>query len=258
MKRLYQLIYFSCFILIPVLTNQSLSAQNYVAEYQSIDHSKNATGSLVFNTKEWLYDVTTLMEPEVTWESSDIDVSELNEKAPLTTKPFSTFNFRSLDKNEYLDEELSFSLGRTSKSYVIRGELEKPEWNILSDSVKMIEGYTCLMAKGFVRGRDYTVWFTPDIAVSAGPWKLWGLPGLIVDARADDGAVEFTMTSLKQTDMLPKKPKVAKTVSPEEYKALFQDEIKKFSRRIQSLSDGSTEFTVTGITNTNPDKSLFE
>ena len=247
MKRLL-IIFLSCYCAV-----NNLFAQNYIAEYNSIETGRT---QLLFNANEWHYDVTTTLE--ITIESSDIDVGDLNEKTPTPSKSISLFNYRSLDKNEYLDEELSFLFVNPSKSYVIRGKLEKPEWNILSDSVKMIEGYTCLMAKGFVRGRDYTVWFTPDIPVSAGPWKIWGLPGLIVDVQSDDGEVEITMTSLKQTNIFPQKPKVAKTVSPEEFKVLFQNEMKKFSRRMQSLSEGSSEVTVSNITIMHPDKSLFE
>jgi GLPGLI family protein len=126
----------------------------------------------------------------------------------------------------------------------------------------MIENYTCVMAKGFVCGRNYTVWFTPDIPVSAGPWKLWGLPGLIVSALSDDDVVEITMTSLKQTDILPKEPEVFKTVSPNEFKNLLREGLKKFSREIRALvssTSDSAEVEITSISlDRYADKSLVE
>jgi len=128
---------------------------------------------------------------------------------------------------------------------------------IVPDSTKTIENYTCLMAKGHVRGRDYTVWFTPDIPVSAGPWKLWGLPGLIVDARSDDKLVNCYMISLKKTDAEPVEPIVKTTVTHEEYKVLFNDAFKKLSRSIQATSE-SMDIDVKISVNNHPDKSLFE
>jgi len=240
-KLLLFLVYCYCIVF-------SISAQNYIAEYQS----GKTKGKLLFDAVSWRYDVTDLLEISV--KSDDMGVDE---NSSPSAKSISTFNYRSLDKNEYLDEELLY--GGTSKSCVIRGELEKPEWNILSDSVKTIESYTCLMAKGFVRGRNYIVWFTPDIPVSAGPWKLWGLPGLIMDARSDDGLVSISLTSLKQTDLLPQRPTVKNTVTPAEFKAQLNEALKKFTRKIQGLAiDRNTEVNVTNININHPDKSLFE
>ena len=142
--------------------------------------------------------------------------------------------------------------------YVIKGELIKPYWTIVSDSIKTIENYTCLMAKGHVCGRDYTVWFTPDIPVSAGPWKLWGLPGLIVSAQSDDKVVSLDMISLKQTNVLPKEPTVTKTLTPAEFKAQFNDALNKLKRRIQSIDVGRDAQIDVNIAITHPDKSLFE
>lgn len=54
-------------------------------------------------------------------------------------------------------------------------------WNLTSD-VKNIAGYACHRATTRFRGRDWTVWFTPEIPVDCGLWKFNGLPGLILEA----------------------------------------------------------------------------
>lgn len=54
-----------------------------------------------------------------------------------------------------------------------------------------ILGYDCARATTTFRGRSYTVWFTPEIPIPSGPWKLGGLPGLILKAEDETGAYKF-------------------------------------------------------------------
>ena len=59
-------------------------------------------------------------------------------------------------------------------------------------------GYACLQAKARVYGRDWTVWFAPEIPLAFGPYVLGGLPGLILDAEDADGLFHFTAVGLEQ------------------------------------------------------------
>ena len=62
------------------------------------------------------------------------------------------------------------------------------EWSIMEDSTKTILGYDCIMAKSNYHGRTWTVWFTTEVPIQDGPWKLQGLPGIILSA---DGGNDF-------------------------------------------------------------------
>ena len=63
-------------------------------------------------------------------------------------------------------------------------------WELL-DETKNINSFSCQKAIGNFRGRTYTVWFTNDIPVSLGPWKLNGLPGLILEATDSLNQFQF-------------------------------------------------------------------
>ena len=74
---------------------------------------------------------------------------------------------------------------------------ERPEWQLHPDTM-IILSYPCQKATCRFKGRDYTVWYTMDIPVSDGPWKLHGLPGLILKAEDSRRHFSFTCTGLEQ------------------------------------------------------------
>lgn len=77
---------------------------------------------------------------------------------------------------------------------------EKPQWEI-GDSTKMILGYECVEATSDYRGRKWTAWFAPDIPLQEGPWKLCGLPGLILEAADSRREFHFLANGLKQNGL---------------------------------------------------------
>ena len=71
------------------------------------------------------------------------------------------------------------------------------EWTF-GNGQKEICGYPCKEAKTSYGGREWTVWFAPSIPSNAGPWKLGGLPGLIMEAQDAEGIHHFTATALRK------------------------------------------------------------
>lgn len=86
------------------------------------------------------------------------------------------------------------------KDYIYEEDLEKPQWKIYTDESMTIADYQCQKAQTDFRGRTWTVWFTADIPISDGPWKLCGLPGLILKAEDGKGEFLFDCIEIKNTD----------------------------------------------------------
>ena len=81
--------------------------------------------------------------------------------------------------------------------YKYTESVPKIKWKIESGQ-KEILGYKCQQALCTFRGRQYEVWFTTDIPLSYGPWKLQGLPGLILEAKDSKGEYHFTAVGIEK------------------------------------------------------------
>jgi GLPGLI family protein len=82
---------------------------------------------------------------------------------------------------------LYFTHGRISTRDKINGLFE---WQLLKGDT-VICGYPCKKAKTKFRGRIWTVWYTPLLPYSDGPWKFCGLPGLVLEAHEAEGKLAF-------------------------------------------------------------------
>ena len=89
---------------------------------------------------------------------------------------------------------------------------DEMQWTLLPDSTNVILGYDCNLAESYYHGRHWKAWFAPEIPLCFGPWKLHGLPGLILKAEAD-GGFSFHATGLQHSDRI-----MSPMYSAEEYK----------------------------------------
>ena len=115
---------------------------------------------------------------------------------------FKTYNMYRPDFKEFLLENantkrLSYYGKVSIDSYTYQEDIPQIDW-VLSDSTKMICGFLCHQATAVFRGRNWIVWFC-DIPKSVGPWKLNGLPGLILEAQSEDKEHTFTAISVRKS-----------------------------------------------------------
>ncbi|MDE6142785.1 MAG: GLPGLI family protein [Muribaculaceae bacterium] len=104
---------------------------------------------------------------------------------------------------------------------------ESQKWEIC-DSTKNILGYDCIMACADYRGRHWTAWFAPDIPIQDGPWKLSGLPGLILEATENSGQHQFTATGINAT-----KKQITQNLGSDHYERTNRIDMLKTLRRFE-------------------------
>ena len=109
--------------------------------------------------------------------------------------------------------------------------LAEMTWQI-GDSTKIVLGYECVMAETDYHGRHWTVWFTPEIPVQDGPWKLCGLPGLILEATEPTGQHKFIATGIESGNR-----EIMPIYSPKKYDRMTRKEMLRGLR--QYLTNGA-------------------
>lgn len=87
--------------------------------------------------------------------------------------------------------------------YTYAESLQGQSW-LIGPEKKKIHNYVCQKATTTYLGRKYIAWFTPEIPVSEGPWKFYGLPGLILDVSDERKDYHFMCIGIEK--MKNKKP----------------------------------------------------
>lgn len=81
-------------------------------------------------------------------------------------------------------------------NFRVEEKADVPEWKIVPDSVKTLLGYRCRMAVAKYKGRLWKAWYAEEVPIDNGPWKLQGLPGLILQAYDDNREFRFTAVGM--------------------------------------------------------------
>jgi GLPGLI family protein len=121
-----------------------------------------------------------------------------NDTSKLITTPVDEKKKNAVYVNLKTNRMISRQKADTER-VIVSDTLDFIDWGIQSQT-RLIGNIKCQKAQAQVRGRYYTAWFAPEIPISLGPWKLHGLPGLILEAKSADNAVEFKFESLKMPD----------------------------------------------------------
>lgn len=104
-----------------------------------------------------------------------------------------------ITKSKSDDKMMTFDIASATKFHWME-PMPHIEWNV-SDSTMNIMGYECFMATADYHGRKWIAWFAPEIPVSDGPWKLCGLPGIILQAECDGDNTVLKLTAYNRPEI---------------------------------------------------------
>src|SRR6478735_8286172 len=107
----------------------------------------------------------------------------------------------SFFKNQH-SSQLSYLASANGKLFSVDEKIPAIEWNITQET-KEIKGLQCQKATCDFKGRSYEAWFCSQLPYSNGPWKLGGLPGLIIEAYDAKKEVVFSFVSFENATGTP-------------------------------------------------------
>ena len=110
-------------------------------------------------------------------EMKDLNTPEYEKKYPLSTGNNDRI-YRNLEQGKISTYSTVFGT-----HYLITEDISIPDWTIYEDSTLTVLGMECKKATTNFRGRYWEAWYTEEIPIGQGPWKLCGLPGMILKAN---------------------------------------------------------------------------
>ncbi len=106
----------------------------------------------------------------------------------------------------YFEQEVNTSLPANKinvfcdmapERYKYEQQLPLITWEETEDT-DTVCGYLCKKAIGNYGGKKWTAWYSEEIAIPFGPWKIFGLPGLVLKATDNEGNHNFEAIAFRQ------------------------------------------------------------
>ena len=169
-------------------------SQNGVVTYSFFANGAKNETKLSFNNNESVF---TIINDKLNKKKVEVSTDEEKSKIDLffnfdTNTPNSLGMLTDITNNCIIDHKF-LPIDLTAAKFdtlFVKDTAQIISWELLNET-KNITSFKCQKARGNFRGRTYTVWFTNDIPVSMGPWKLNGLPGLILEATDSSNQFQF-------------------------------------------------------------------
>ena len=137
---------------------------------------------------------------------------------------------------------------------------EVQNWQLV-DRDSVIMDYHCQMARCLYRGHNWTVWYATEIPLAAGPWKLVGLPGLILYAADENGCCTFEAVGIEKSsnrEMLNPKNNALKSTRKQdaELLKLRYTDVNEYLKRM-GLSSGGKIVGIDGAIPKNENRTVI-
>lgn len=161
--------------------------------------------------------------------------------------------FNEIVSKNYTSKEIQFEKQLYDKLFVVKNNC-KIEWKINSAKDKFL-GYSIQKATTEFGGRKWIAWFTSEIPVQDGPYKFFGLPGLILKINDSENEFLYEMKSItKETNDISERnfgTNIIIKLSSEKFQKIWEDYKKQpssiFNYQTQSNNDAWTaNYTIGG------------
>lgn len=137
---------------------------------------------------------------------TDFQLDSVTQARPDDAELQKEYDIQVLKNSCYFDQTVYQNLPQgkmtvlsviTPDRYVYTEDLNHMAWT-LAEGTDTICDYPCRKATGTYGGRTWTAWYAEEIPVSFGPWKLAGLPGLILEATDSENIHRFSAISFRK------------------------------------------------------------
>ena len=137
------------------------------------------------------------------------------------------------------NEEIKVVYPFNSVNYLLESSYPHIDW-IIESETRNIGGYQAQKAVGEFGGRRYTAWFTVELPFQGGPWKLQGLPGLVLEATDEAGEVKFTYGGMGTQNLTDHRIGIPDNAIPTDRRAL--DRLKEaFQKNPQAITSARSK-----------------
>ena len=126
------------------------------------------------------------------------NTKELKTNMQFSTIPENYIGFDVLINHSDSLTTVTNRLPYTSQVIEYSESTDIPKWTYMPEDVDTIMGYHCHVAICNYEGRDWKVYYTNDIPIPFGPWKLNGVKGLVLKAVDTENNFIFEAVGLTQ------------------------------------------------------------
>jgi GLPGLI family protein len=195
------------------------------------------------NAKLWFSDGVSVYN----WGDNNVDSQFESEPGSMILQLRDSNPQGTINRIDFADGTLTTLGSLFNEPYLLKEVLPELQWT-LGVKTKEVEGLRLNEAKTTFRGRNYTVWYCPDLPFAAGPWKLHGLPGVILEAYDEEDFLKITFTAVRLGSKAGTPPKSkatpAQVLSIDDFRTRQENLATELIKRIQAKLPRGAQLTV--------------
>lgn len=196
MKFVYKLYFLISFFLLQSEVSLSQQYKGYIIRYVNYSERNNPVFKNYYivkgnDTSSVSYEASINLELKQSKENvNGKSVLKVYNPYDTSIKLFKNFN------RSFMHFQVGTDLGLFREKQTFVDTVGLFNWRIETQK-KLVGFYQCQKATATFRGRNYTAWFSDQIPVRNGPWKIDGLPGLIIEVYDDENLVYWKLESIQ-------------------------------------------------------------